>query len=43
MERPFFRRTWVLVLIGVLVNYKLDKEYPAIMQELVQREALGEM
>ncbi|MBQ7497836.1 MAG: MFS transporter [Selenomonas sp.] len=31
------------VLIGVLVNYKLDKEYPAIMQELVQREALGEM
>ena len=31
------------VLIVVLVNYKLDKEYPAIMQELVHREALGQM
>lgn len=33
---------WVLVIIVVLM-YKLDKKYPAIMTELQEREARGEM
>ena len=33
---------WVSLLI-VLWMYKLDKEYPAIMNELAEREARGEM
>ncbi|MBQ4405286.1 MAG: MFS transporter [Selenomonadaceae bacterium] len=33
---------WVSLLI-VLSMYKLDKEYPAIMEELSRREARGEM
>lgn len=33
---------WVLVII-VSVRYKLDKKYPAIMKELSEREARGEM
>ncbi|MBO6291239.1 MAG: MFS transporter, partial [Selenomonas sp.] len=33
---------WV-ILLAVLFMYKLDKEYPKIMNELVMREAQGEM
>ena len=33
---------WVSLLL-VLSMYKLDKEYPAIMEELSKREARGEM
>ncbi len=33
---------WVSLLL-VLSMYKLDKEYPAIMEELAKREARGEM
>lgn len=31
------------VLLVVLSSYKLDKIYPQIMQDLVQREAKGEL
>ena len=37
---PLF--VWV-VLIGVLYFYKLDKLYPTIMNDLIQREAKGEL
>nr|WP_288977989.1 glycoside-pentoside-hexuronide (GPH):cation symporter [uncultured Blautia sp.] len=33
---------WVTVLI-TLTLYKLDKKYPAIMQELIERESRGEL
>ena len=34
----------VWVIIGtILYLYKLDKEYPAIMRDLVEREAKGEL
>lgn len=33
---------WV-ILLGILAVYKLDKEYPRIMRDLVEREARGEM
>lgn len=33
---------WILVVVVVLL-YRLDKKYPAIMQELGEREARGEM
>lgn len=33
---------WIIVLI-TLSLYKLDKKYPAIMQELVERESRGEL
>lgn len=31
------------VLIAILASYKLDKQYPQIMRDLVDREARGEM
>ena len=37
---PLF--VWI-VLIGVLYFYKLDKLYPTIMNDLIQREAKGEL
>ena len=37
---PLF--VWV-VLIAILASYKLDKQYPQIMRDLVDREARGEM
>lgn len=37
---PIF--VWI-VLIGVLYFYKLDKLYPTIMNDLIQREAKGEL
>ena len=33
---------WAVAVVA-LVLYKLDKKYPAIMQELAEREARGEM
>lgn len=33
---------WVTVII-TLALYKLDKKYPQIMQELVERESRGEL
>ena len=33
---------WILVIITLLF-YRLDKQYPQIMQELKEREARGEM
>ena len=40
MYAPVF--VWAVLLV-VLVSYKLDKIYPQIMQDLVQREAKGEL
>ena len=33
---------WIIAVV-VLFLYKLDKKYPAIMKELAEREARGEL
>ena len=33
---------WIIVLL-ILWLYKLDKQYPQIMRDLVEREAKGEL
>lgn len=33
---------WIVVIITLLF-YKLDKQYPKIMEELMEREARGEL